>query len=82
MTDNKNIRVNLSVSPEIDRIVQNTRAKYLSQETPVDLSYTDVICMFVELGDTVLRSVASGDQDIKTQIYRMVDEKIIKQYVT
>ena len=55
---------------EADKRIQNNRAKFLAKDTPVDIDYSTMSSMLIELGDVVMElmqllpEVASEDSEI------------------
>ena len=55
---------------EADKRIQNNRAKFLANDTPVDIDYSTMSSMLIELGDVVMElmqllpEVASEDSEI------------------
>ena len=63
---NDSVRKNILIDAEADKRVQNNRAKFLAKDTPVDIDYSTMSSMLIELGDVVmeLMQLASEDGEI------------------
>jgi Tfp pilus assembly protein PilF len=46
----KHMRRSLTITPENDKKIQNTRSLFLDGENPIDFDYTTTVNMFIELG--------------------------------
>jgi Tfp pilus assembly protein PilF len=46
----KRMRRSLTITPENDKKIQNTRSLFLDGENPIDFDYTTTVNMFIELG--------------------------------
>lgn len=79
MPDNPDVRRNLSINGDNDRTVQNTRAKFLSGDNPVDMDYTDVVNMFIKLGGLIMQAV-SDERSVIIEKHEV--DQIIQEYTT
>lgn len=51
---NDSVRKNIVIDAEADKRIQNNRAKFLAKDIPVDIDYSPMVSMLVELGDIAL----------------------------
>ncbi len=56
------MRRSLTVTPENDKKILLTKGRFLTGETPLDIDYTTMVNIFIELGHKVMSS-AWGDND-------------------
>lgn len=92
MTDKSDIRRSLSISGENDTRILNNRASFMGRkDMPVDVDYTTMVNICIELADMIMQKRQSArddtciccgltfttDNDIRTQI-----DEIIEKYIT
>ncbi len=56
---NDSVRKNILIDAEADKRIQNNRAKFLAKDIPVDIDYSTMSSMLVELGDVAMELMTS-----------------------
>jgi len=65
---------------EADKRIQNNRAKFLAKDTPVDIDYSTMSSMLIELGDVAMELMSNlqlpdaGMERIKVIITKYTEE--------
>lgn len=78
---NDSVRKNILIDAEADKRVQNNRAKFLAKDTPVDIDYSPMVSMLVELGDITMELMTNvqlpdaGMERIKVIIAKYTEGK-------
>jgi hypothetical protein len=56
---NDSVRKNILIDAEADKRIQNNRAKFLAKDIPVDIDYSTMASMLVELGDVAMELISN-----------------------
>ncbi len=56
---NDSVRKNILIDAEADKRIQNNRAKFLAKDIPVDIDYSTMASMLIELGDVAMELMSN-----------------------
>lgn len=82
------VRKNLSIIGDNDKRIQNNRSAFLGLDTPIDIDYSKMVNMLIELGDVLIKlknNPESGESEHDAQINTITGTeitKIIERYTT
>jgi len=87
--ERKNVRKNIFITDENERRIQNTRALFLQGSVPIDVQYTTITNMFIELGHRIFftpwnqPSVSISSSDLRTAIAKYIfDAKLTDEGIS
>lgn len=66
-------RKSLSITEENDKRVQKIRSKFLGQDEPIDIDYTKMTNILIEIGDLIFINQTITIEDITNIITKYID---------
>ena len=74
-------RRSLAIKEENDKRVQKSRSIFLSQDEPIDIDYTTMVNIFIEIGDSILTNRTINIEDVINIVtkYANVDKDQLKK---
>jgi hypothetical protein len=81
------VRKNININSENDTRVQKNRSLFLGLNKPVDIDYSTMVNLLIELGDALIKfkhnpELSESEQDAQTKSLTEIDiEKIIEKYL-
>jgi len=76
------VRRSLTVTPENDKKILLTKGRFLTGDTPLDIDYTTMINIFIELGHKLMSSAWTDESNPKIVIDKKEIIETFKKHVS